>query len=69
MSVRYLDMNARCHPKRRYVARASIKPDMGGNVRGTTVDGIATDADTRGVTPQTVFGAQENLENIVHRYI
>jgi len=51
------------------VAGASIKPDMGGNTRGTTVDGIATDADTRGVTPQTVFSAQENLENIVHRYI
>lgn len=69
MSVRYLEMNARRYLTRRYVARASTKSDMGGNARGTTVDGMATDADTRGVTPQTVFGAQENLENIVDRYI
>jgi len=62
-------LNLTLSQKRRNVAGASIKPDMGGNTRGTTVDGIATDADTRGVTPQTVFSAQENLENIVHRYI
>ncbi|QFT61015.1 Xylose isomerase (plasmid) [Sulfitobacter sp. THAF37] len=36
---------------------------------GATLDGIAADAETRGVNPQPRSGAQEKLENIVNRYV
>jgi xylose isomerase len=36
---------------------------------GATLDGIAADAEARGLDPQPVSGRQERLENLVNRYV